>query len=367
MLHSFFLLVFLACVSAQAQTVLGNTSTTQVSVTTFDGRLLRALITTPLSSSSAVRTGVLIIPDQGGHDADGSQFYSNNFGTRAILKPYRDLALYFANYGDNLAVMRYSKRTYFPVPPLSATNNLNDYLRDALSVIRQMQEELPQLNRLVLLGHGQGALLAPFIANQKNLNISISHISSLMGAGDSLPCEIVVTLFEQAGFIKQAALIAQGCLNQNSTYFGYSFNPFVTSWNAFAESFNSSVEEFMENGGKMMAINGPLDNSLPQEFYSKLHILMDSNAPNATFKSVYELNHYLSLVTTSLRAPFGRVCSVVLEETLRFLSNQNLERNSVAECTNLAFYAWSAEAAASWGAHPLAALLIAVVFLISFL
>jgi uncharacterized protein len=77
-------------------------------------------------------------------------------------KPFKDLALGLASRG--IAVMRYDKRTHVPPPPTPLTVQTEYFasVLEALRLARANPDIAPR--RIVLIGHSQGAQLAPWLA-----------------------------------------------------------------------------------------------------------------------------------------------------------------------------------------------------------
>jgi len=105
---------------------------------------------------------VIIIPDAGPTDADGAY----------VSKPYKDIATGLASNG--YAAFRYNKRSLnygfsfsqFKLNGQPFTPEL-DVLNDLQAVIDLLKKN-PEIdsNQIYLLGHGEGAYLAPYVANK---------------------------------------------------------------------------------------------------------------------------------------------------------------------------------------------------------
>lgn len=99
---------------------------------------------------------VVIVHGSGPNDRDG---------TLAVNKPYRDLAQGLASQG--IAVLRYDKRTFVYREPIAGFTVDDEITEDALAAVALLrQTEGIDPNRIFVVGHSQGAMFAPRIAEQ---------------------------------------------------------------------------------------------------------------------------------------------------------------------------------------------------------
>lgn len=101
---------------------------------------------------------VILVHGSGGHDRDE---------TIGQNKPFRDLAWGLSNLG--VAVVRYDKRSYVHRTPEAVVDYDDDTVDDALAAIELVKKN-PDVdsNRIYLVGHSQGAWLAPRIAERSD-------------------------------------------------------------------------------------------------------------------------------------------------------------------------------------------------------
>lgn len=118
-----------------------------------------------ISNTPGKKPLVIILPEAGPTDKDGS--YEEN-------KPYKDLAWGIASKG--FAVFRYEKRSnnygIFLLKDKAAYEKFTpreDLLDDLYKIIDSLKT-LPEINpeKIFILGHGQGGMLAPLVAKERN-------------------------------------------------------------------------------------------------------------------------------------------------------------------------------------------------------
>ena len=166
---------------------------------------------------------IIIIPAAGPSDADG------NF----VSKPYKDIAVGLAT--DGFAVFRYNKRSLNYGFNFSQ-NKMNgvpftpreDLLDDLQAVINLLKKN-PTIDstKIYLLGHGEGAYFAPFVAKE---NPFIKGII-MMGANANHPLEMMIDQNKYLGRIlphkkvhfdeddAKAKIVLKRKVKENTSYF----------------------------------------------------------------------------------------------------------------------------------------------------
>jgi len=182
---------------------------------------LTGILSLPISNKKVPL--VIIIPAAGPSDADG------NF----VSKPYKDIATGLASEG--FAVFRYNKRSLNYGYNLSQ-NKMNgvlftpreDVLDDLQAAINLLRKN-PKVDstKIYLLGHGEGAYLAPFVATE---NPFIKGII-MMGANANHPLEMMIDQNKYLGRIlphkkvhfdeddAKAKIVLKHKVKENTSYF----------------------------------------------------------------------------------------------------------------------------------------------------
>lgn len=134
---------------------------------------IHATVTLPLNAKKV--PVVLIIPGSGDTDRDGNSLPS---GIRNSA--YKMLAESLAAKG--IATLRYDKRGVGMSEKENTTNNaevIEDYVNDAIAWANYLRQE-PMFSKIIVLGHGEGSLIAMLTAQKK---VKIQSLISLEGAG----------------------------------------------------------------------------------------------------------------------------------------------------------------------------------------
>ncbi|KFM98944.1 alpha/beta hydrolase [Bacillus clarus] len=115
---------------------------------------------------------IILIGDRGKFDRDG------NKGSLKV-NLYRELANYFTSLG--FAVLRYDKRGTYKSKGNYCKASVTDFIDDATLWVRFLKEH-PQINpkQVIIVGHGEGALLAPAICTKE----SVAGLVLLAGAAE---------------------------------------------------------------------------------------------------------------------------------------------------------------------------------------
>ena len=185
--------------------------------------------TMPLSGVLSMPVGnkkvplVIIIPAAGPSDADG------NF----VSKPYKDIAVGLAT--DGFAVFRYNKRSLnygfnflqnkMNGVPFTPREDLLDDLQAAINLLKK--NPTVDSTKIYLLGHGEGAYFAPFVAKE---NPFIKGII-MMGANANHPLEMMIDQNKYLGRIlphkkvhfdeddAKAKIVLKRKVKENTSYF----------------------------------------------------------------------------------------------------------------------------------------------------
>jgi uncharacterized protein len=209
-------------------------------------------------------------------------------------KPFKDLALGLGSKG--VAVLRYDKRTH--VPPMPSPNTVQaEYfsaVADAIALSRAATEIDPR--RVVLLGHSQGAQLAPWLAKE---NPGLAGIV-LLAPPIRSPLESAITQLEQVHRLhpenhelaaKLTALkqdgerVQKGTLDPDEVVF-YAPGTYWASLRGYdpvATAAGLSLAIFVAQGERDANVSPTVDYSLWQNGLAK--------KANVTFRLYPNLNH----------------------------------------------------------------------------
>lgn len=141
-----------------------------------DAKAVKARISIPIGRSTF--PAVVLLSGSGPNDMDE---------TVGPNKVFRDLAWGLATRG--IASIRFDKRTRLYMPtPTDEINMLNfEYFDDAREAIKVISG-IPGVSRVVVLGHSEGAMLAPKIVEQSP---NVSAIAAIAGPITPLPETVV--------------------------------------------------------------------------------------------------------------------------------------------------------------------------------
>jgi dienelactone hydrolase len=142
---------------------------------------IRGILSVPVNKQKLPL--VIIVPEAGPTDMDGI----------FVSKPYKDIASGLSSNG--IAVFRYNKRSVSYGFSISQSKTEGqkftpeeDVLFDLYAAIATLkQNPLIDTNKIYLLGHGEGAYLAPYVAAN---NLNIKGII-MMGANANHPLEMI--------------------------------------------------------------------------------------------------------------------------------------------------------------------------------
>ncbi|NDV65961.1 alpha/beta fold hydrolase [Bacteroides sp. 224] len=216
-------------------------------------------------------------------------------------KPFRDLAYGLAKQG--IAVVRYDKRTYVYKDVELASDFDKETVDDALAIIEMMKNEpLIDSNRIYIVGHSQGALLAPRIAERsRNALAGIILIAGPARSMEDLMVEQTIYLSSLAPSTpeteKQVEAIKQQAINVKKI----GREPFdeknglilevpISYWK-FANEYRP-VEVAKKLKLPMLIVQGERDYQVTMEDFNLWKAGL-AKAKYVSFKSYSKLNHLL--------------------------------------------------------------------------
>lgn len=219
---------------------------------------LPAVITMP-AGASAETPIVVMVHGSGALDRDE---------TVMVNKPFRDLAYLLAAQG--IAALRYDKRTFVYHTPV---DNMDDEtITDALCALRTARGVL---NKVYLLGHSLGAMLAPAIASRTEIPLQ----GVIMMAGPARDLEQVVR--QQLDYLRPAnapATYEDDALAQLRQHSPHYLQP------------QNQVAVAQQLALPMLFLQGERDYQVPMIDYRLWRQLLGERS-NVTFRSYPKLNH----------------------------------------------------------------------------
>ena len=137
----------------------GTYTETEVAISEGDWALSGTLTMPDSATEDALVPAVVLVHDDGAHDRDE---------TEGDTKLFADIAHSFAEQG--IAVLRYDKRSFVYPEQMAALNSptvQEDVIRDAILAMQLLRDhKLVDRDRIFLVGHGLGAMLAPRIVSE---------------------------------------------------------------------------------------------------------------------------------------------------------------------------------------------------------
>lgn len=258
---------------------------------------LQGTLTIPAHEATTY-PAILLIGGTGKGDRDG-----NVRGLK--LNMYKDLADYFTSLG--FATLRYDKRGVHKSEGDYYETGVTDLIDDGVACIRFLKEH-PQIDpkRIVIVGHSEGALLAPAIYVRE----SVANLILLSGAGEPsktlLPKQmkmVVKELEETSGFrgwLYRFLKLPQRIQKQNEAQMEkiqQSSKPVVrikgvkvnAKW--IREQFQYNVVEYLERVEcPVLAITGDKDIQVPPE---QARDIAEHVAGEAEWHIIPNMNHIL--------------------------------------------------------------------------
>ena len=228
---------------------------------------------------------VIFINDQGPTDRDGNQLMTKN---DAIKKLAQALAK------NNIASFRYDKRI-LKADKLELKEKdirFEDFVTDVISAISHFQKE-NKFSDFILIGHGQGSLVAFLAAQEEKVN----GLISIAGAGQSLDQQLIEQIEKQAPGLTEDAKSAFKQLKEKGRTRNYNealhsiFRPetqeFMASWIAY-----NPAEEIKKTNIPVLIIKGSEDlqvQSLEAEILKKAK-------PEAELILIENMNHVFRII-----------------------------------------------------------------------
>lgn len=255
-------------------------------------------LTIPLASGK--HPAAILISGSGPQDRDESL---------AGHKPFHVLADYLTRHG--IAVLRYDDRGTAKSTGAfqgATTADFADDTRGAVAYLKSRPEIDP--NKIVLIGHSEGGIIAPMVAASDN---SIAAIVSLSGpalTGERIIKRQTVDLARAAGLSEEKA--------QESGSLGYAQmmnQSLIDPWMAYFWK-HDPAESWKKVQCPILALNGSLDMQVNAD--ENLSALQAAN-PKATAKKLEKLNHLFQTAQTGAGIEYGRI-----EETMSPLALQEI-------------------------------------------
>jgi len=228
---------------------------------------------------------VIMIPGSGPTDRDGNQAMQKNNSLRFLAEGL---------YEKNIATYRFDKRLtkIMKMGQLDESKiDFDHFIEDAMEVLAHFQND-ERFNRITVLGHSQGSLVA-MIAAQNGADNYIS----LAGAGQAIDDVIVDQLAKQAPGLKDNAResfndmrmkgVAENYSPGLSSIFRPSLQPFLISWMKYEPQ-----EEIAKLDIPILVVNGDKDLQVQVSEAEKLK----AAKPDATYKIIPEMNHILKKI-----------------------------------------------------------------------
>ncbi|WP_121667201.1 alpha/beta hydrolase [Mesonia aquimarina] len=228
---------------------------------------------------------VIFINDQGPTDRDGNQLMTKN---DAIKKLAQALAK------NNIASFRYDKRI-LKADKLELKEKdirFEDFVTDAISAISHFQKA-NKFSDFILIGHGQGSLVALLAAQEKK----VDQLISIAGAGQSLDQQLIEQIEKQAPGLTEDAKSAFKQLKEKGRTRNYNdalhsiFRPetqeFMASWIA-----HNPAEEIKKITIPVLIIQGSEDLQVQS---SEAEILKKAK-PEAEFILIKNMNHVFRII-----------------------------------------------------------------------
>lgn len=250
---------------------------------------LPAVLTMP-ANVNAMTPIVVMVHGSGAVDRDE---------TVMVNKPFRDLAYLLAGHG--IATLRYDKRTFVYRQPV---NNMDDEtVTDALAALRMARS---YLNRVYLLGHSLGAMMAPAIASRTQIPLQ----GIIMMAGPARDLEQVVR--QQLDYLRPAnapATYEEDALAQLREQSPHYLQP--------QDQVNTALQLTLP----MLFLQGERDYQVPMIDFRLWRQMLGSRS-NVTFHSYPKLNH-LFIEGEGDSTPLeysieGHIPPYVIEDIVRF-------------------------------------------------
>lgn len=253
---------------------------------------LTGFLIKPISSQKVPL--VIIIPDAGPTDADGIY----------VSKPYKDIATGLASNG--YAVFRYNKRSLSYGFSFSQAKINGEPFTSKLDVLDDLQAVIDLLktnpaidsNRVYLLGHGEGAYLAPYVASK---NPKLKGII-LMNANANHPLEMMI---DQNNYLvkilphkkehfdednQKAKIVLKNKVKENTPYSLLPHDLPASYW-LWINSYNQ-IKTAKKLTLPMFIMQGARDYQVDKKNFAMWQKKLKKNA-NVSFKMYDKMNHIM--------------------------------------------------------------------------
>jgi len=248
------------------------------------GSTLSGTLAMPKDANGKVPV-VLIVPGAGSVDRDG-----NDAGTGFSANTYRLLAYALGKAG--IASLRYDKRMVGQSTSGDKEKNLSfeDYVDDATSLLNMLAED-ERFSKIIIAGHGQGALVGAIATNEE----PIKGYISLEGAGDPEATMLTNAMKSQPEYKANDIKRMLDSLKKGKTWDNIdislypiarpSIQPFVMSWCRY-----DPQREIKKLKMPVLIIQGTADLEIGVENGNKLKSAAKSSAQYAIIRG---MNHVL--------------------------------------------------------------------------
>lgn len=245
-------------------------------------RFIDGTLTTPYSENDKSVPLVIFIMDSGAINRDGNDQMNRNDAFKILSK---DLAK------QGIASYRFDKRLFqidrFGIKEHEIT--FDHFVQDTKDIIRYFQD-FGNYTKIILAGHGQGALIGLLAAQES----SVDGYISIAGNAQAIDQIVIQQLQKQAPGLDKSAAIAFSDLKEKGramnydpaleSIFGYKLQPFIKSWLKY-----TPMEEIKKLDIPILIIQGSKDLQVETSEAERLK----EASKNATLKIIDNMNHIM--------------------------------------------------------------------------
>jgi pimeloyl-ACP methyl ester carboxylesterase len=276
----------------------------------------------------------VLIPGSGQNDRHGTiQMVGGNIGCLYpglegnTLRPYRDLATGLAMGG--YAVLTYDE-IVISCPGTTVFNFENLWMpaNSALELLRSHPKT--KEDKIYLIGHSEGAMLAPCIFRQ---NTDVAAVISIGGARtplDSIMANQIISFTQMCGgnmndaeFQADQILQYFNALRQGETNLPDLFGAKAVDWKTYIEINDSVAINYNQLPVPFLMIGLGEDVNVPPEELDRFQSEIDN--PQAEFYSIEGLNHYM---TTATEPTVSQVLTDTVIQWLNGVLLSNIEEHN---------------------------------------